>query len=664
VSALAALAALLIGAWGLVATDRVSVGVYAVFAVGVVLGSPVRMWLGGGRRATVLAQLLVAVMVLVASWSVIYPIPVLAGGSPESWRFVAHLMLVPTVMLTVDLSSRAAKGLTIFAGLVVLASAGSLPGHHALGPLLLLFTAVAVVAMALLDSDADTNLVALSEDPQGAARSRRTSLRRAAAVVLALALIVPVAAALRPSPPAAKPRSGNSGTSDSEPQRYAGYADHIDTADRFRLSNQIVMRVRADAPDFWRGTTYDTFDGRRWERADSRPQAEGVVTGPVEFEGSRPVGEPLHQTFTLETGGSDLIFGAYQVVAVDLPGTVVAQYDDGTLRRRGAFGDGAVYSVTSQRPVVTADALRTHDPRRSAFPPSFSDRYLQLPATVTERTRQLAQQLAAGQGSTYDVIRNMEAWLGANTQYTLDIPSLPDGADTVERYLFVDRKGFCEQIASSLVVMLRSLGVPARFTTGFVPGQQDQLGGEFVVRASDAHAWVEVYFPGVGWQAFDPTASVPLSGEFDRSFVGRLQRSVGALAWVMWVFVALAALGALIVTVRSARRRPRRAVPRAAQLLARLEAEGARRGRPRRANESPRVYCQALVDGPMPDHRLVEVGERLSAALYGGDAPPPTSAHWIEYVIDDAAATYRPPSRWRRARGDSEMADSGGHDHR
>ena len=74
----------------------------------------------------------------------------------------------------------------------------------------------------------------------------------------------------------------------------------------------------------------------------------------------------------------------------------------------------------------------------------------------------------------------------------------------------MDKRGFCMEIASSLTVMLRSIGVPARLVTGFAPGEESLLGGEFTVRGKDAHAWVEVWFPGVGWQGFDPTASVPL----------------------------------------------------------------------------------------------------------------------------------------------------------
>ncbi len=103
--------------------------------------------------------------------------------------------------------------------------------------------------------------------------------------------------------------------------------------------------------------------------------------------------------------------------------------------------------------------------------------------------------------------------MAEHTRYTLDIPPLPAGADAVEQFLFEDRRGFCEQIGTSLVVLLRSLGIPARLGVGYVSGERNPFTGLYEVRASDAHAWAEVWFPGVGWQIFDPTASVPLAGD-------------------------------------------------------------------------------------------------------------------------------------------------------
>ena len=145
--------------------------------------------------------------------------------------------------------------------------------------------------------------------------------------------------------------------------------------------------------------------------------------------------------------------------------------------------------------------------------------YFAVPDSTTLRTIELADDLAVD-GSTYDTILAYERWLSTNTVYDLNAPVPGDDADAVDDYLFESRRGFCEQIASSLVVMLRSQGVPARLATGYIPGERDRVSGVWEVRASDAHAWVEVWFPDTGWQAFDPTASVPLSGETEPGTVG------------------------------------------------------------------------------------------------------------------------------------------------
>ena len=120
----------------------------------------------------------------------------------------------------------------------------------------------------------------------------------------------------------------------------------------------------------------------------------------------------------------------------------------------------------------------------------------------------------------------MTNWIATHTQYSLNPPRLGAGEDAVEQFLFEDQRGFCEQIATSLVVMLRSVGIPARLTAGYAAGRRNPFSGLYEVRASDAHAYAEVLFPGVGWQAFDPTADVPLAGE-SGAFPSRRRRGAG-----------------------------------------------------------------------------------------------------------------------------------------
>ena len=113
----------------------------------------------------------------------------------------------------------------------------------------------------------------------------------------------------------------------------------------------------------------------------------------------------------------------------------------------------------------------------------------------------------------------------AHIRYTTDIPPLAPGADAVTSFLFGTRQGFCEQISTATVVMLRSLGIPAREAVGYVPGSYNPITDLYDVQAKDAHAWVQVWFPGYGWQNFDPTAEVPAGQPVARLGAGPHRRT-------------------------------------------------------------------------------------------------------------------------------------------
>jgi protein-glutamine gamma-glutamyltransferase len=129
--------------------------------------------------------------------------------------------------------------------------------------------------------------------------------------------------------------------------------------------------------------------------------------------------------------------------------------------------------------------------------------YLQLPP-MDLRVRQLAEQVTAPQESEFDKAAALEKYLRTNYQYTLELPSTQP-ADPIANFLFERRRGHCEYFASAMAVMLRAVGIPSRVVTGFRSDEFNDLTDNYVVRAKDAHAWVEIYFPGYGWQTFDPT---------------------------------------------------------------------------------------------------------------------------------------------------------------
>jgi transglutaminase-like putative cysteine protease len=143
------------------------------------------------------------------------------------------------------------------------------------------------------------------------------------------------------------------------------------------------------------------------------------------------------------------------------------------------------------------------------YPDWVVKRYLQLPGSTTDRTRQLAKELENGL-VPYDAAVSIQNWLRGNIKYNEAIPYPPDDRDVVDYLLFDSKQGYCEYYSTAMVIMLRSLGIPAREVVGYFSGEysNDELG--YLYRESNAHAWVEVYFPGYGWLPFDPT-SAPLS---------------------------------------------------------------------------------------------------------------------------------------------------------
>ena len=447
---------------------------------------------------------------------------------------------------------------------------------------------------------------------------------------------------------------------------YFGFAEQLDTSLRGRPDDTLVMRVRAPGPAFWKGQTFDTWDGRTWTNSDDSTETIGggppIQVRPSVGTTGLP-GEEFIQTFYLETRGPNIVFGAHQMTDIYFGDRFVFEMTDGTILAGVDLEPGTVYTVVSVRPTVTADLLRAAD-RLGPIPDAITQRYLQVPAGTPDRVLELAEELTGTQPTTYDKVRAIEEWMALNTTYTLDIPPLGAGEDTVDQYLFETRQGFCEQIGTSLVVMLRSQGIPARLVVGFTPGERNPLTGLYEVRGRDAHSWAEVYFPGVGWQGFDPTAQVPLSGDFEpgsaaaglsdwvSSRLGFLASVGGGLVAVLGILGFVGASGVLGVQVWEARA-ARRQRSWAEAMLDRVETAGAMRGRPRAGHETTREYVRALAAGPLPDLRWDEVVEVVSGAQIGGEDIDATQRSTLERTVDDIVNRY-PVSITSRVRSSAQ----------
>jgi hypothetical protein len=259
--------------------------------------------------------------------------------------------------------------------------------------------------------------------------------------------------------------------------------------------------------------------------------------------------------------------------------------------------------------------------------PPLEQRYTQLPRSYP-RVQALAESVTAGAATTYDRVEALIAWIGANTRYSTDIPPLSPGRDTVDEFLFGNRTGFCEQISTSLAVMLRSLGIPARETVGYVPGPYNPVTDLYEIRAKDAHAWVQVWLPGHGWQSFDPTAVVPLANPTPGGTA--LRDLGGALARVPVVPVSavVVVVGMVVMLVWWRRRRPASWAERVAR---EIERSGRRAGRPRRRSETISEYAAALETLSTGDGAATwrHLASEVEASAYGGREPPEERRHQL-----------------------------------
>lgn len=254
---------------------------------------------------------------------------------------------------------------------------------------------------------------------------------------------------------------------------------------------------------YWRERTYDTYTGRGWTNGPTQD-----VSLPPETPWAAPEGPrlTLRQTYTL-LRPSAYAFGVSEPVSLTAPAALLSR-GPGDLVALSVADER--YTVISHVPAATVGELQAAE---GEYPAWVRERYMALPP-IPERVRDEAYRIAttAGASTRYDKARAIEAYLRGMT-YDLGVPAPPAGADVVDHFLFETRAGFCDHSASAMTVLLRALGVAARYASGYGMGEYHPEANAWLVTRANAHAWVEVYFPGVGWIEFEPT---PAQSPFQR----------------------------------------------------------------------------------------------------------------------------------------------------
>jgi transglutaminase-like putative cysteine protease len=311
-----------------------------------------------------------------------------------------------------------------------------------------------------------------------------------------------------------------------------------------QLTDAPVMEVRSLEFDYWRAVAFDKYDNGEWQNTTGE-QARAILgaAAPEQARSPRGAGQPhpvgnirgrreVAQVFRLmEDRQDDLIMVGGTALKISLPTLVEHNYIERNGEREPNFDDsalivaqddlraGTAYTVTALVSRVDIQTLRSLG---DDYPAWVRDRYLQLPNDLAPRIREQAIRIINEAGATtpYDRAIAIQDYL-RTIPYNERIPAPPAGVDPVDWFLFEQREGYCDYYASSMALMLRTLGIPARWVRGYAGGDFDPERGIYVVRENVAHSWPEVYFPGVGWERFEPTPADytalplrPLTGVF------------------------------------------------------------------------------------------------------------------------------------------------------
>lgn len=293
-----------------------------------------------------------------------------------------------------------------------------------------------------------------------------------------------------------------------------GFTDRVELGVYGTIQNDptIVMRVSIlespvsphRLPNLrWRGVAFDRFDGRTWSLSETaRTPIRRVRDGYFPVANPRWGAQFLTAEIFLEAIGTEVIFGLPRVVTVHGP-FLGLSLDAGDGLDLPAPPRGRIRYVEISQPERFPEEQLRRPAKAADYPADIREAYLQLPG-LSPRIRALARELSAGAATPYDMLQRVEAYLTQNLRYSLDIRG-DAGLDPLDDFLFSRKTGNCEYFAASMAILLRAAGIPARVVNGFQRGEWNELGRYFAVRQRDAHSWVEVFFPTVGWLTADPS---------------------------------------------------------------------------------------------------------------------------------------------------------------
>jgi transglutaminase-like putative cysteine protease len=264
--------------------------------------------------------------------------------------------------------------------------------------------------------------------------------------------------------------------------------------------------------NYWKGRTYNQYLNGRWSNVSD--SSEPFLPSVDELSIEQPQGRhEIQLTFTNMVKTQSLLYAPAETIWVsqsaDIFSTPASEWVKDVTAWIAVKGlsRGSQYKV---RALVADPSIEELRSAGAEYPAWVTDRYLQIPADIAPQLNELAIEIVAPYNTVYDKAQAITSYLRNEIEYEPKLKTaLPKNQDPVLWVLFDTKRGFCMYYASAEVLMLRSIGIPARMAVGFAEGTYDESKWRYVVAYEDAHAWPEVYFPGIGWVEFEPTSSQP-----------------------------------------------------------------------------------------------------------------------------------------------------------
>ncbi len=484
----------------------------------------------------------------------------IVGSGGDTRIRLAELLIQLQVLHSFDMPRRKDLGYSIVIGLILLGVAATVSQTLTLGPILILFLAIALPVLTL-DYRSRLGLAHLS----GKSPLTALNLKRLAWLLLLIGGLGLLIFAALPRLPGYQVRNfpvsdtinvqgqfagnqivnpgyaGNSldsettgeggdstviqgespadGPGEMSSSFYYGFSQRMNQNLRGTITPQVVMRVRSQAPGFLRVLAFDQYTGQGWEISRQDENEVEVLTRPrysyqtylpptafkARFPNSEGRSQEVVQTYTVINTLPNLIPALYQARQLYFPTREIAIDAEGSLRSPLPLTDGLTFTVISEVPYRDRTPLRQAS---TEYDDEIVETYLQLPeaiqASVQQQTEAVLARSPEPLTDPYEKALFLAQALKQNYTLQEELPFFETDEDLVEAFLFRYGGGYPDHFATVMTVMLRSIGIPARLATGFSLGRFNAFTGYYVVNNTDAHAITEVYFPGYGWFAFDP----------------------------------------------------------------------------------------------------------------------------------------------------------------